>query len=66
MNFGGPLSKRSSFFIGADRRMIDDNAIVNATILDPGFNILQLQQAYLTPSTRTSIVSQNRFRHQPE
>lgn len=55
VNVGGPLSKRSSFFIGADRRMIDDNAIVNATILDPGLNVIRLQQAYLTPSTRTSI-----------
>jgi hypothetical protein len=55
VNFGGPMNKRSSFFIDADRRAIDDNSIVNATILDPSFNIVQFQQAFLTPNTRTSV-----------
>lgn len=55
VNLGGPINKRTSFFIGADRRQVDDNAIVNATILDPSFNITQLQQAVLTPSTRTTV-----------
>lgn len=54
-NFGGPLNRKTSFFINADRRNVDDNAIVNATILDPSFNIVQFQQAFLTPNTRTSV-----------
>ena len=55
VNFGGPMNKRSSFFIDADRRAVDDNSIVNATILDPSFNITQFQQAFLTPNMRTSV-----------
>jgi hypothetical protein len=55
VNVGGPLNKRASFFVSADRRAVDDNSIVNATILDPSFNITQFQQAFLTPNTRTSV-----------
>jgi len=34
-NFSGPLSKKSSFFIDAERRSISDNAVINTVILDP-------------------------------
>jgi Carboxypeptidase regulatory-like domain len=34
-NFAGPLSKKASFFFDFNRREIDDNAIINATILNP-------------------------------
>lgn len=54
-NFGGPLSKKSSFSIDADRREIDDNSVINATILDPSFNPTRLQQAIDTPQRRTHI-----------
>ena len=34
-NFGGPIGKKTSFFINFERRNIGDNAIVNAFVLDP-------------------------------
>jgi hypothetical protein len=55
LTLGGPLSKRSSYFFDLDRRDVDDNAIINATILDPSLNITRFQQAVLTPHRRTSI-----------
>lgn len=35
-NIGGPLGKKASFFFDAQRRNIDEVAIINATILIPG------------------------------
>ena len=40
-NFGGPLGKKASFFVDFNRREIDDNAIINATVL--------YQQLHSTP-----------------
>ncbi|BDC51622.1 hypothetical protein F183_A39370 [Bryobacterales bacterium F-183] len=54
-NFGGPLSKKSSFSIDADRREIDDNSVINATILDNSLTPTRLQQAIDTPQRRTHI-----------
>jgi hypothetical protein len=54
-NFGGPLSKKASFSIDADRREIDDNAVINATILDSAFKPQTFQQAILTPQRRFHI-----------
>ncbi|MBS1833745.1 MAG: carboxypeptidase regulatory-like domain-containing protein [Acidobacteria bacterium] len=54
-NFGGPLSKKSSFSIDADRREIDDNSVINATILDSSLTPTRLQQAIDTPQRRTHI-----------
>ena len=34
-NIGGPINKRSSFFVDFMRRQITDNALVNAVYLDP-------------------------------
>src|SRR6201993_2512856 len=34
-NIGGPLGKKASFFFDAQRRNIDEVAIINATILNP-------------------------------
>ena len=36
-NVGGPMGKKTSFFINFERRNIGDNAIVNAFVLDPRF-----------------------------
>jgi hypothetical protein len=55
LTLGGPLSKRSSYFIDMDRRGVDDNAVINATILDPSLNVVRFQQAVVTPQQRTSI-----------
>lgn len=42
--FSGPLDKKSSFFVNAQRRQIDDNALVAATILDPSLRVVQFYQ----------------------
>ena len=34
-NVSGPINKHASFFLDVERRQIDDNGILNATILDP-------------------------------
>jgi hypothetical protein len=34
-NVAGPLGKKASFFVDFNRREIDDNAVVNATVLAP-------------------------------
>ena len=53
--FSGPISKRSSFSFDVEKRDIDDNAAVSATILDPNFNIMRFSEGVVTPNRRTSI-----------
>lgn len=55
LTFGGPISKKSSFFLNFDRRAVDENAIVNATILDPNLLATPFSQAIVTPTTRWSF-----------
>jgi len=55
-NIGGPLSKKSSFFIDFNRRQITDNSIIYAPWLNP--TTLQqslISEAVVTPNTRTGI-----------
>src|SRR5579875_1390387 len=55
-NVSGPLGKHASFFIDAERRQIDDNGIVNATL--PSSNFLgttPYQIYYSTPQRRTTV-----------
>ena len=54
-NFGGPLNRKSSFFLDIERREIDDNSAINATILDSNLNITNLRQAVLTPHRRLNV-----------
>ena len=55
-NLSGPISaKRASFFFDFERRETDDNDIINATILDPGFNIIPFSAVILTPLRRTTF-----------
>ncbi|MFL6354592.1 MAG: carboxypeptidase regulatory-like domain-containing protein [Bryobacteraceae bacterium] len=55
-NFSGPLGQRASFFIDAERRNIDDNGIINATVAAPDFlSILPYQSFYPTPQRRTTV-----------
>jgi hypothetical protein len=54
-NLGGPLSKRASFFVDVARRDIDDNEIINATILSPSLDPVSLSQAIVTPQHRTTV-----------
>ena len=55
-NFGGPMGKKASFFADFEKRDIDDNASVNATVLDSNLNPTILAQSYVTPHRRYSIV----------
>ena len=50
---GKIIPKKASYFVNVTRREVDDNDIVNATILDPMLNINPLQLAVLVPQRRT-------------
>ena len=54
-NFGGPLSKKASFFIDAQRRNTNEFSAINATVLDSSFNPVQLQESIPNPRTRTNF-----------
>ena len=54
-NIGGPLNKKTSFYVDGQRRDIEDEAIVNAIVLDENFNQTSLVQAVPTPQTRTNL-----------
>ena len=55
-NFSGPIvKKKSSFFIDFEKRDINDQAIINAIILDPSLNIVSFGETVPTPSRRLSV-----------
>jgi hypothetical protein len=54
-NFSGPLGRKASYFLDAERRANDDNAVVNATILDANLNRTVFNQAFVTPHSRTTF-----------
>ena len=54
-NVGGPINKKTSFYVDGQRRDIEDDAIVNAIVLDPNFNQTSLVEAIPTPQTRTNF-----------
>lgn len=55
-NLSGPvISKKASFFLDFTRRVVDDNAIINATILDPTLRVTPFQLALLTPNRSLSF-----------
>jgi hypothetical protein len=55
-NLSGPIvAKKASFFVDFERRTLDDNDIVNATVLDPSLEPTPFNVAVLTPSERTSF-----------
>ncbi|MBY0373694.1 MAG: TonB-dependent receptor, partial [Bryobacteraceae bacterium] len=59
-NWGGPLSKRSSFFVDVRRDDIDNGAVINGSVLDertlevvnPFTNVLRIPQRRLSISPR--------------
>ncbi|HXM49444.1 MAG TPA: TonB-dependent receptor [Pyrinomonadaceae bacterium] len=52
----GPISKKkASFFFDFEKRDINDEGIVNATILDPSFNIVTLSDSVPLPNRRTEF-----------
>jgi hypothetical protein len=51
VDLSGPLvKKRASFFVDFERENIDNNALVNALVLDPNLNVTPLRRAVLAPS----------------
>jgi hypothetical protein len=55
-NVSGPITKHASFFVDAERRQIDDNGIVTATIPTADFLGTQPYQIYhSTPQRRTTV-----------
>jgi hypothetical protein len=49
-NISGPITaKTSNYFIDFQRRGLDDNAVINATILDPALNITPFSTTVLAP-----------------
>jgi hypothetical protein len=54
-NFGGPLSKKASFFFNVQRRKQDETSIINAVVLDSNFNQVPFSTAIPNPVTRTEI-----------
>ena len=54
-NLGGPLSKKASFFIDAERRDVEEASVVSALTLDSSFNVTPFSEAVLNPTKRTAV-----------
>ena len=55
-NVSGPVVKnKASFFLSVNKRDSDRGSIVNATVIDPSFNIVPFQQEFTIPGRRFSI-----------
>ncbi len=55
-NVSGPLGKHASFFVDAERRNIDDNGIITATIPTSDFlGHFSYQDFFPTPQRRTTV-----------
>jgi hypothetical protein len=52
---GPVIKKRASFFLDFERRDINDNSVINATILDPSLSITPFSMAVVVPQRRTSF-----------
>ena len=49
-NLGGPLNKKTSFFLDFNRRQIDDNSLIKAQVLGSNFNEVPYANSYPTPN----------------
>lgn len=55
-NVSGPITrKRASFFIDFEKRDTDDRAVINATVLDPNFDIVPFAATVATPRRNWDI-----------
>lgn len=54
-NVSGPLNGKTSFFVDAEQRSIEDTSVINALVLDPSFLMTPFQQAVLNPSVHTTF-----------
>lgn len=57
----GPLSKRASFSTDIEGRNVDENAIINATILNSDLLPTPFRQTVITPQTRFNITQRVDF-----
>src|SRR5229473_654182 len=48
-NLGGPINKKASFFLDAQRRNIDEFSAINATTLDSNLNPVQITESVPNP-----------------
>jgi hypothetical protein len=51
----GPINKSASFFFNVQRGNINDEAVINAFVLDPTFNQTPLRAVISTPKASTNI-----------
>ncbi len=51
----GPINKKASFGLDIEGRSLDENAVINATVLDSQFQPVPYQQAVVTPQLRFNI-----------
>ena len=65
-NLGGPLGKKASFFVDAERRDVGEVSAVNALILDSAFNVTPFSQAVLNPTWRTTVSPRLDFQLTPK
>ncbi len=54
-NLGGPINKKSSFFIDYNRRAINEDALVVGQVLSPTFQEVPFNSAFLTPNALWQI-----------
>ena len=54
-NLNGPLGRKTSFFVGGNRNDMENNAAVNAVVLDGGLNPAALAQAVPNPSVTNAV-----------
>jgi hypothetical protein len=55
-NLSGPiLAKKASYFVDFEKRDVDDNQIVNATVLGPDLEPVPFKEGVLTPTRRTTV-----------
>jgi hypothetical protein len=65
-NFGGPIiKKKASFFVDFDKRDVDDEALIVATVLDANNNVTRLNETVPVPSRRTSFSPRVDFQINP-
>ncbi|MFN7934325.1 MAG: carboxypeptidase regulatory-like domain-containing protein [Bryobacteraceae bacterium] len=51
----GPVTKKSSFGLDVEGRSVDENAIINATILDTNLQAQSFRESVVTPQLRLNI-----------
>lgn len=54
-NIGGPLGKKTSFFLTVDQREIGDVSVINAVLLDSNYQQVNFNATENVPRTRTII-----------